>query len=87
MKVSIIIVGALALIATASAPAQARVDYYDGLRANARMGQVGTNQRDSQPALKANNSSMLYQTSSGRMIEFSKGSDGRWWPSRSVSDR
>lgn len=81
MKTAAIIIGSLALIATFSLPAEARVDYRDSIQVNARSGMNG----NISVGPSSGNSTVTLQTVPGRVIEFARDKDGHWWPSRSLS--
>lgn len=86
MKTSAIIIGAIAFAAAISQPAEARVDYYDSVRVNARSGyfngQGMSGNISVNPAPR--NSAAVLEMVPGRPIEFARDRDGRWWPSRSL---
>lgn len=86
MKTSAIVVGSFALIAAFSRPADARVDYYDGVRANAYSGQISGRAMGGNISVgpTRGNSTAVVETVPGRPIEFARDKDGRWWPSRSL---
>lgn len=87
MKTTMLILGALALIAVVPRSAEAGYVYYEGIQSRARSNQFSAPTMNGYVPRSSRDSGapVIMETVPGRTIEFTRDRDGRWWPSRSIS--